>query len=258
MKAVLLALALLGSASAFSPVVAPRAVRYSSRVFAEEGTEAAGEAVAAEVAEEEAAPAPTPAPVPPPMTASAYMETLYGGLGNPETGGKIPPMAYKVVDLGTPATVDFMRAAELKHGRIAMMGTLGWAFNLLNIHFPGMLSSSEGISFASLDAMNPVDAFFGLPASGLGQIFAFCAIFEFYEMTHKDGKYVGNNVLMGQMVPNVNKWDILGFTEGKSEEDLAEIKLKELKNGRLAMIGVLGFVAAATIPNSVPMLIPFF
>ena len=55
-------------------------------------------------------------------------------------------------------------------------------------------------------------------------------------------------------MPNINKWDILGFTEGKTEDDLKRVKLQELKNGRIAMIGTLGCVAAATIPGSVPFL----
>ena len=58
----------------------------------------------------------------------------------------------------------------------------------------------------------------------------------------------------GEIVPNINKWDILGFTEGKTEDDLKRVKLQELKNGRMAMIGTLGCVAAATIPGSVPFL----
>lgn len=78
------------------------------------------------------------------MSASKYLEQQYGGLGQPETGGKvreaaraagpqleplpnsafpgpgacpllqIPPLAYSIVDLGTPATVDFMRASEVR------------------------------------------------------------------------------------------------------------------------------------------------
>ena len=55
-------------------------------------------------------------------------------------------------------------------------------------------------------------------------------------------------------MPNINKWDILGFTEGKTEDDLKRVKLQELKNGRLAMFGTLSCVAAATIPGSVPFL----
>jgi len=249
MKLIVLSLALVG-ASAFTPSVV-RPLRVRSIVRAEE--EAAAEE--APVVEEE----PAPAPPPPAVSSTEYLEAMYGGLGEPETGGKIPPGAYMIADLGTPGTMDFMRAAELKHARIAMIGFMGWVANLQNVHFPGMLSPSTGVSFESLEAVNGVDAFFTMiPASGLGQIFAFCAVFEWYEMTHKDGKWNGNNALQGEIVPNINKWDILGFTEGKTEDDLKRVKLQELKNGRLAMIGTLGCVAAATIPGSVPFLTSSF
>ena len=36
-------------------------------------------------------------------------------------------------------------------------------------------------------------------------------------MTHVDGKWAGNNALMGGMKANMNTWDILAFTDGKTE-----------------------------------------
>ena len=126
---------------------------------------------------------------------------------------------------------------------------------MFGVHFPGVLSPSAGLTFEAVAAQNPVSAFFNLPGTALAQIFGFVSIFEFYEMTHKDGKWVGNVVFDGPIKPNMNKWDILGFTEGKTEEEMADIKLKELKNGRLAMWGTLSFVAAATIPHSVPFIV---
>lgn len=49
-------------------------------------------------------------------------------------------------------------------------------------------------------------------------------------------------------------WDPLGFTAKLSSEVLAEKRVSELKNGRLAMIGVMSLVSAHFIPNSVPLL----
>lgn len=53
------------------------------------------------------------------------------------------------------------------------------------------------------------------------------------------------------MVPGL--YDPLGLSKNKSEEQLKRGRDSEIKNGRLAMIGVAGLYAAATVPGSVPL-----
>ncbi len=53
------------------------------------------------------------------------------------------------------------------------------------------------------------------------------------------------------MVPGL--YDPLGLSTGKSAEAKARGRSSEIKNGRLAMIGVAGMWAAATLPGSVPL-----
>jgi RES domain-containing protein len=52
------------------------------------------------------------------------------------------------------------------------------------------------------------------------------------------------------MVPGL--FDPFGLSKNKSEAALARGRGSEIKNGRLAMIGVAGLYAAATIDGSVP------
>mmetsp|Transcript_32152 Transcript_32152/g.108241 ORF Transcript_32152/g.108241 Transcript_32152/m.108241 type:complete len:209 (-) Transcript_32152:90-716(-) len=181
------------------------------------------------------------------LQSTEYAQTLYGV--GPETGFWDP---LKLSDLGTDGTVDFFRAAEVKHGRIAMMATLGYMHHLAGITIPGSLSSSEGITFKSLGAMNPLEAWAAVPAAGVSQIFGAIALVEAYEMTHKDGKYAGGDAWFQGFSTNL-AFDPLGF--GKADAKMVEtMKLRELKNGRLAMIGIMGFVASSAVPGSVPML----
>ena len=46
----------------------------------------------------------------------------------------------------------------------------------------------------------------------------------------------------------------LGITKSMSPEALRTMKTKEINNGRLAMIGIFGFLAESKIPGSVPAL----
>ena len=117
----------------------PRLFAHFSR--AEE--EAAAEVAAVDAVEEAAEEAPpAPAPAPKVLTGAEYLKTMSGGDG-PETGGKIPATALWIADIGTPKTMDFMRAAEIKHGRIAMWAFAGWCAAITGTHFPGMLSISQ-------------------------------------------------------------------------------------------------------------------
>jgi len=52
----------------------------------------------------------------------------------------------------------------------------------------------------------------------------------------------------------LNLWDPFGFTKNMSPEKKQKSLIAEVNNGRLAMIGIFGFVAASCVPGSVPAL----
>ena len=53
------------------------------------------------------------------------------------------------------------------------------------------------------------------------------------------------------MVPGL--FDPFNLSKNKSDAKKAQGRASEIKNGRLAMIGVAGMYAAACIPGSVPL-----
>jgi len=174
------------------------------------------------------------------------------GVG-PETGSKVfDPLG--LAGMGGEQTLNFFRHAELKHGRVAMAAMVGFLFHINHIHFPGYLSPTFGVSFESLSAMGPFDAWNAVPLLGKLQVFWTIAGLEHAsECLNPAGHYTKGGT-PGDLKFLKNFWDTPGFTKRLTEEQLAEKRLSELKNGRLAMIGIASVLAAGAIPGSVPLL----
>jgi hypothetical protein len=146
--------------------------------------------------------------------------------------------------LGSDATLAWFRAAELKHSRVAMVATTGYLVNGAGIHFPGMLSSD--ISFESLSTMKPLEAWDVVPAAGKAQILATIFIAELVTES-KGTHYTKGGDLPTMVFPPID-------FSGVDAAVLSKKRNAELNNGRLAMISIMSFIAAANIPGSVPAL----
>jgi hypothetical protein len=136
---------------------------------------------------------------------------------------------------GTAETGTFLRAAELKHGRSAMIATVGYAFHQLgltlnNISPHEYLSVTQNIKFADLAAMNPIDAMKSLPAESWGQMFAAIALVEIYELTHVNGKVAYDETVAPGLQPGGLTGD-LGWNPLSITVDDRR-RLVELQNGR--------------------------
>lgn len=123
--------------------------------------------------------------------------------------------------------IKWMQEAEIKHGRVCMLAFLGVIVQEF-VHLPDP-------QFA-----NPVatEAFFQVPNAGLWQIFLACGLAEV--ILHK-GKISYLDMFSAGAVPGE-----LGFNpmNMKISDD---IKLKEIKNGRLAMCGIGGVIHSMLI-----------
>jgi len=118
-----------------------------------------------------------------------------------------------------------LRLAELKHGRAAMLATVGF-FVQEFYRWP----NSAGLFDAEspMDALNPEN----FPLLGLAQIFIFAGIIEL-----RSKSYPGR-------APGDIGFDPLGLSANGIREDY---QLAELKNGRLAMVASIAFMVQTSL-----------
>merc|ERR1719298_313717 len=166
---------------------------------------------------------------------------------------------------GEEASIAWLRHAEIKHGRIAMAGFVGFmaAANYETVGAP-MASSMYAPLPSGLSAPEVWD---NIPFLAKLQIIGAIGVFEHISedknflaadgMNHymRGGKPGYMPSFSANVHPSpLNLWDPFKFTKGLSEEQKAKKLNAEVNNGRLAMIGIFGFLAAAKVPGSVPAL----
>jgi hypothetical protein len=135
-----------------------------------------------------------------------------------------------------PETLDWYRAAELKHGRVAMLAALGQIVQ----HFYTLPDASGVFSAGDrpIEALNKVVAERPLAAIQIGlAIFAVEALGQF------------NQAKPGQ-APGDLGWDPLNL-KSDDPEIYAKVQNRELKNGRLAMVRLLSEVFGTGMRRSV-------
>mmetsp|Transcript_22273 Transcript_22273/g.57216 ORF Transcript_22273/g.57216 Transcript_22273/m.57216 type:complete len:248 (+) Transcript_22273:49-792(+) len=158
------------------------------------------------------------------------------------------------------ATIGFLRHSEIKHGRVAMAGFCGWIAHANGLRFPWAPVGGEAIA----SGLSPPDLWDAIPLEAKAQIILGIGVLEFWSEcagTHymRGGKpgafpsFTKGDVVVPHPVP-LDLYDPFNLSAKKSEEAKAKGLVKEINNGRLAMLGLFGFLCEAKIPGSVPLL----
>jgi len=176
---------------------------------------------------------------------------------------------------GNEATIGFLRHAEIKHGRVAMAGFVGYCVQANGISWPWAISggpltdgrfgdffgNSPTVMFSEIAAAgSPPAQWDALPTAAKAQILLTIAILEFVGETEQPGmphymrggkpgyypslkdayKYTG----VPHPVP-LDLYDPFGLFGEMDEETKARRLNMEINNGRLAMFGIFSLISAA-------------
>jgi hypothetical protein len=185
-------------------------------------------------------------------------------------------------DQSNGATISFLRHAEIKHGRVAMAGFVGFIVHANGIHFPWKIPGDE----LCAPGVSPALLWDNMPFGAKLQIILALGLFEAYSeaamsvVPGQGGHYMrggkpgyfppfklegggksGTGILEdadGQpLLPHSVPWNLydpFGLNKDKSEEWKAKKLITEINNGRLAMLGLMSFLSEGAIPGSVPAL----
>jgi hypothetical protein len=153
----------------------------------------------------------------------------------PNLSGYIGDVGFDPFRFSDFVPVDFLREAELKHGRMCQLAIVGFAAVDLGFRVYPLPEAYEGLtSLTAHDALVKYGA--------MGQLFLWFGLAEvigtvaLIQMLQGSGREPGDFGL-----------DPVGFLKGKSDAEVDDMKLKEITHCRLAMCAFSGMVTQAVL-----------
>ncbi len=168
-------------------------------------------------------------------TTSTSLKAFEDALGAQAPLGFFDPLGL-VAD-GDQEKFDRLRYVEIKHGRICMLGVVGYLVNAAGIYLPGNIAY-DGTKFSDLGY--GWDASFAVPVAGALQVLLFVGFLELAVM--KDitgGEFVGDFR---------NDFFDLGWDSFDEETKLSKRAI-ELNQGRAAQMGMLALMVHDKLGN---------
>ena len=138
---------------------------------------------------------------------------------------------------GDQEKFDRLRYVEIKHGRICMLGVVGYLVNAAGIYLPGDISY-DGTKFSDLGY--GWDASFSVPVAGALQVFAFVGFLELAVMKDITGGEFPGDFRNGAFDLG---WDTF------DEETKLSKRAIELNQGRAAQMGMLALMVHDKLGN---------
>jgi hypothetical protein len=161
--------------------------------------------------------------------------TLPGDFGfDPAGFTNNPPKQWLIG--GEQRSLKWYREAEIVHARVAMLGFLGNVVPSF-VHFPG--NPALGVPEDAFAATNPYTALSQVPQGGLWQIAFVIFGIELARISR---------IIRGDKEPGdlgLGQTGFNPFNFNYTEEEYREKQVQEIKNGRLAMFGVVGVLLQA-------------
>ena len=165
--------------------------------------------------------------------------------------------------LGNEATIGYLRHSEIKHGRVAMAGFLGFCVQSLPfVKGDHLIQPYKGY----VPNVSPQEQWDNIPAIAKFQILVFIGMLESYgEGAGSPPGYVhytkgglpgyfppiaGKG--LGQIPFDLYKPALNPFFPEQTDAEKARGRQVEINNGRLAMIGLFSLLSESAAPGSVP------